>query len=224
MSHPALLQAVAPGVLPRHRHEIGYAAVVLDGAYEEAGDNGRRRLCAGDVVAHGPWEAHLNRTAKGGARVLNLPLPPEGLQPFGRVIDPDTLVRTAERDPRDAVAALLEGYVSVQTVSADWPDILAEAVAAGDRRPLADWAARLGVSPEQLSRGFRKAYGVTPQRYRWEVRSRAALRGLASSASLAELALVHGFADQAHLTRSLRDFAGAPPGALRRSIAFKTGA
>jgi len=222
VSHPPSRQTVQPGCLPRHRHAEGYVAVVLAGAYEEAGDTGRRRVGPGDVVVHQPWEAHLNRTPGAGAQVLNLPLAARGLAPFGRVEDLDGLVRAAARDPREAAAALQAGFQAADTAPADWPDLLAAALAGGDARPLGDWAAAFGLSPEHLSRGFGKVFGVTPQRFRWEARARAALGDLGGAVPLAQLAAVHGFADQAHMTRSVRAVSGRPPGAWRRSNPFKT--
>src|SRR5580658_7033487 len=96
-------------VLPRHRHQHSYLALVVSGGYEEAGDRGRRQVCAGDVVIHGGFEAHLNRYNKKGADVLNLPLPTlmEPAAPFMRAPDPDTAVRLAERDPQGALEFLL---------------------------------------------------------------------------------------------------------------------
>ncbi len=222
MSLPPARQTLAPGRLPRHRHAEGYVAVVLAGAYEEAGDAGRRRLGPGDVVAHAAWEAHLN-SSRGGAQVLNLPLPARGLAAFGRVDDVDGLVRTAGRDPRAAAEQLSEAFEAVPAGPADWPDRLAEALAGGDAASLALWAEAFGVSPERLSRGFRQAFGVSPKRFRAEARARTALASLSATATpLAELALAHGFADQAHMTRAVHALCGAPPGAWRRSSPFKT--
>lgn len=220
MTHPPARQIVEPGALPRHRHAQGYAAVVLGGGYEEAGDAGRRWLVSGDVVIHQGWEAHLNRTPAAGAQVLNLPLPAGALAPFGRIDDVDAVVRTAQHDPREAGARLAADFRPLSAATTDWPDLLAAALSRGDATPLGDWAERLGLSPEHLSRGFGKVFGVTPQRFRWEARSRAALRDLTLTAMpLAELALAHGFADQAHLTRSLRSFSGHTPGAWRNAVA-----
>jgi AraC-like DNA-binding protein len=225
MSHPPARQTVEPGPLPRHRHAEGYVAVVIAGGYEEAGDSGRRRVAPGDVVVHRPWEAHLNRTPGAGAQVLNLPLLRLGLTPFGRVDDVDELVRTAGRDLIAASARLGELFRPAVSTPADWPDLLAEALADGDLHSLGGWAMRFGVSAEHLSRGFGKVFGVTPHRFRWEARSRAAIRDLTLTATpLAELALAHGFADQAHLTRSIRAFSGLTPGAWRASNRFKTAA
>lgn len=222
MSQPPARQTVQPGCLPRHRHAEGYAAVVLSGAYEEAGDAGRRRVSPGDVVVHRAFEAHLNRTAGAGAQVLNLPLPAGELPAFGRADDLDGLVRLALRDPTEAAAMLAEALRPVTPAAPDWPDLLAAALAQGDATPLGAWADVFGLSPEHLSRGFGKVFGVSPQRYRLEARTRAALAALAGPAPLAEVAAAHGFADQAHMTRSIRAVTGRPPGAWKRSNPFKT--
>jgi AraC-like DNA-binding protein len=222
MIQPPARQTVQPGRLPRHRHADGYAAVVLCGAYEEAGDAGRRRVEPGDVVTHRPFEAHLNRTPAAGAQVLNLPLPAGDLPAFGRVDDVDALVRAAERDLLEAAALLAGGFRPAHPSRTDWPDLLAAALASGDAGRLGDWAEVFGLSPEHLSRGFRRVFGVTPQRYRLESRARAALADLTGPAALAEVAAAHGFSDQAHMTRSVRAVTGRPPGAWKRSNPFKT--
>ena len=48
-------------LIERHRHRDFYAAVVLSGRYEEAGAAGRLEACAGDVLVHHPFDAHLDR-------------------------------------------------------------------------------------------------------------------------------------------------------------------
>jgi hypothetical protein len=89
-------QTIRISTLPHHSHQKSYAALVLSGAYEEAGDQGRFYVEAGDVILHDCFEAHLNRFSPSGARVLNLPLPPAyTFKPsVGRVEDMDLLVRT----------------------------------------------------------------------------------------------------------------------------------
>ena len=97
-----------------------------------------------------------------------------------------------------------------------------EAIAAGDPAaaglfPLAE---SLGVSPYRLSRAFPRELGVSLTRYRNRVRvSRALGRLDAGERDLAALAAELGFADQAHLTRTVREHAGAPPGVVRRLLA-----
>lgn len=221
MTHPPARQTVQPGPLPRHRHAEGYAAIVIAGAYEEAGDAGRREVVPGDVVVHQAWEAHLNRTPCRGAQVLNLPLPDSALSAFGRIDDVDGLISAATRDAAEATHLLAQTFRPLAPAHADWPDLLAAALARGEATPLADWALTFGISPEHLSRGFGKVFGVTPQRYRLEARARAAVADIAGLAPLAEVAAAHGFADQAHMTRSVRALTGRAPGSLR-SIPFKT--
>jgi hypothetical protein len=67
-------QTIRTMVLGRHSHEEAYAAMVLSGSYEEAGDQGRFQAEAGDVVLHDSFEAHLDRFPPSGAVILNVRL------------------------------------------------------------------------------------------------------------------------------------------------------
>src|ERR1700677_569690 len=67
-------QTIRTSSLERHVHFEPYVALVLSGGYEEAGDNGRFKVSAGNVVFHDSFEAHLNRFYAQGATVLNLPV------------------------------------------------------------------------------------------------------------------------------------------------------
>lgn len=221
MTHPPLRQRLEAAALPRHRHGEGYLAVVLAGGYLEAGDGGRIRARAGDAIVHRPFEAHLNCVPAAGAQVLNLPLADASLPAFGRIADPDCLARAAEQDLAEAARLACEAFRPAEP-EADWPDELARALS-GPRPSLRAWARERGVSPEHLSRGFRRAYGVTPQRFGWEARARAAWRALVTShAPLAAVALDAGFCDQPHMSRAVLALTGRTPGAWRRSTAFKT--
>lgn len=221
---PPLRQHLAAGAsAARHRHAHGYAALVLDGGYVEAGDAGRRAVSAGEVVLHEGFEAHFNRFGGRGAWVLNLPLPDgwRPIQSFMRVSDPDRIVRAAERDLRAATAGLIEQLAPVAAQPDDWPDHLAIALRGDSRTSLAAWARKKGIAPGSVSRGFRQAYGVSPARYRSEARARRALRRLSDPTSLADLALEAGFADQAHMTRAIVALTGRTPGSWRRLSPFK---
>ena len=80
-------------------------------------------------------------------------------------------------------------------------------------------AASMGVHPVALTRAFRRAYGVPVTAYARRLRLRAAADRVASTDEpLARVAVGAGFADQAHLTRALRDETGLTPGALRRLV------
>ena len=81
-------------------------------------------------------------------------------------------------------------------------------------------AAHLDVSPFRLSRAFTRELGVSLTRYRNRLRvTRAVDRLEAGETHLGRLAADLGFADQAHLTRTVRDHLGHTPTALRRLLA-----
>lgn len=199
--------------MARHRHSEAYVALVLAGGYVEAGDRGRVRVEAGQAVFHAPHESHRNEFFGLGARVLNLPAADCDLGgALGHVDDPDTIARLAERDPCQAGALLRQTFRPSATRLDDWPDLLAEALAADPNLCLAEWADTLGIAPQSLSRGFRRAYGTTPKRFRLELRALEALRRLPGwQGSMATLAAETGFADQAHLTRALVALTGLTP-------------
>jgi AraC-like DNA-binding protein len=83
---------------------------------------------------------------------------------------------------------------------------------AGGLLPLAE---SLDVSPYRLSRAFTRSLGVSLTRYRNRVRVGRALDRLEQGErNLAVLAADLGFADQAHLTRTVREHVGHTPRAL----------
>jgi AraC-like DNA-binding protein len=78
----------------------------------------------------------------------------------------------------------------------------------------------LKASPYRLSRAFSQQMGLSLTRYRNRVRVSRAMDQLArGEPSLADLAAELGFADQAHLTRTVREHLGHTPTTLRRLLA-----
>ena len=95
-----------------------------------------------------------------------------------------------------------------------------EAIATEDPGGLFPLADLLGVSPYRLSRAFPRELGVSLTRYRNRVRVGRALDRLeAGERELAALAADLGFADQAHLTRTVCEHAGTTPAVLRELLA-----
>lgn len=216
-----------PAKIERHKHAHPYAAVVLSGSYEEAGESGRWRVTAGDVLIHPAFSAHCDRVSPRNTRVLDIPLALDRVPHLrrGQITDPDALARIAERDPRAAAEHLIAALRPAACGVMDLPDQLA-AELNSDRPPdsIARWAAAHGVARETLSRQFRALYEVSSARYRVEARARRAWTALVrSTIPFVELAHACGYADQAHLTRDVVALTGRTPGAWRRqSQIFKT--
>jgi AraC-like DNA-binding protein len=223
---PAMAHSVSgfrPSLIERRRHRPGeylarhchcdpFAAVVLAGGYSEAGDRGRVKVTAGDVVLHGPYESHLDRVDAAGADQIVLPwnagIP---LSHIGRVDDPDFLARIAERDPREAAHYLEEHFRPAAASQDDWPDRLAHDLGNDPDLGIHDWADQAELRRESVARGFRRVYGVAPSAFRVRARTLKALAMIGLGDSLADIAAACGFADQSHMSRSVRRLTGHSP-------------
>ena len=84
---------------------------------------------------------------------------------------------------------------------------------------LNDVAEAAGLPAFRLFRAFEKATGMTPHGYQRQARVRLASHLIRSGHGLSEAALMAGFADQAHMTRSFRRTMGVTPGAYRNAYA-----
>jgi len=206
--------------LHRHLHERPFAAIVLAGGYVEAGDTGRHCVTAGEVIIHRAFERHLDRFDPRGAEVLVLPLSARWRGPVrGHIANPDAIARLAERDPI-AAQQLLDREMTTQPVeSLDWPDLLAADLLDAPDLSLARWAAQHGLHAASLSRGFRQQFEITPAQFRLIARTHRAIdRMLGTSIALSTVAAAEGFADQAHMTRSILRQTGRSPRALRGEL------
>lgn len=217
-------------VLPRHHHRAGYANVVLAGRFTEASFAGRFTVAPGEALLHGAFDCHANQalTAR-GPTILRLPwdVAQWGDVPCGedaregrvRVSDPDRLARLAETDPRAAAGELAEMTTPCAPApNPHWADVLAAALGRGEVISIGAWAAHHDLAPATVARGFARAFGTSPRRFRVEARARLAWRqAVHGRTSLSAIAHDLGFADLAHMTRSVRALTGAPPSAWRHA-------
>lgn len=85
---------------------------------------------------------------------------------------------------------------------------------------LSELAALCGLGTSQFAHAFRRSTGVAP--YQWLLKRRVAraksLLAGRPAASLADVAVACGFADQSHLTRSFSRLEGMTPGAWRKTV------
>lgn len=207
--------------LPRHRHLEPYALLLVAGAFEQTSYAGRVTVRSGDLLIQPTLDCHANRMLSGEARVLRLPwshVP--GVGGVYRLRDVDRIVRAAERDWREAselVRLEIGQRDPVAGGEADWPDMLAVDIRSRRVRHLSEWAVSNGLALETVSRGFARLYGVGPARFRGEWRAREAwLQIVGTSDKLVRIAAAAGFADQAHMTRSIVELTGAPPSYWRQ--------
>jgi AraC-like DNA-binding protein len=203
--------------LPRHRHHEAYAIMMVGGKLAQVGYAGRIVLETGQLLVQPVLDCHANEMVSPGADILRLPWPDVAVGGLFALRDPDAVIRTAERDPR-AAAQLAHAMCAAQlSAKTDLPDELACALADDRVESLREWAAERGLARETVSRAFTRAWGIDARRYRSELRARKAwLRITTTSESLASIALATAFADQAHMTRSVRELTGRSPGAWRR--------
>lgn len=83
---------------------------------------------------------------------------------------------------------------------------------------LGDLAASCSLSAAHFARAFRRSTGMPPHRFLMERRvSRARELLVHTSLPLSDIAILCGFADQAHLTKVFRRVLGVTPGSLRPS-------
>lgn len=230
----------APRALPRHVHERTYLSLLLGGTYGE--EIGRREVRHGRLslglrpagVEHKDW------IGRGGGRFFMVELAAERRCALR---DPASLNET---DALGAMLGLYREFREWDVCSPAVVDELTEVLmnCAGQRRrgereppswlrraaesvydrrgrtvPLGDLARDAGVHSAHLSRTFRRHYGRSPAELARQLRVRRACEGLAvADRPLAEIALDAGFADQAHMTRSLTRSVGMTPGRLRRLL------
>lgn len=76
-------------------------------------------------------------------------------------------------------------------------------------------ARSLGTSPRSLIERFRALTGLTPKAFARVARFQRLVRGIDGASSWTDLALAHGYADQAHMIREFKTFSGTTPTAYR---------
>ena len=220
--------------------------IVTAGAMAERGDDGRWiEYGAGDArVTLRTTEHAVTILAEPFSCLLLMPLGGERPAPRteGRLIAPG-LLEAAEVDRADALLEqdlpesklLLQGWAS---------EFLARAIHAAGGRQLREapgWlkavrqrlerasgppldaralAREVGVHPAHLSRAFTQHYGRSMRRFVRERRVARALTALRDSdRTISSIAADAGFADHAHLVRSMRAHLGTTPTSLRQGDA-----
>ncbi|MFE9959873.1 helix-turn-helix domain-containing protein [Micromonospora sp. NPDC005299] len=111
------------------------------------------------------------------------------------------------------VAAVLEEVAWGRLRAAGGPDPLGARVAArlAAGATVAATAAEVGLGARALHRRSRLLFGYGPKTLARILRMRRALDLAGTGTPLAEVAALAGYADQAHLSREVKELAGVPP-------------
>jgi hypothetical protein len=118
----------------------------------------------GDVLLHGAFDCHANRSvSEHRERILRLPWPhnlPEGRF---RVRNPEALTKAAECDPDAATELLRAALIEPPPAALHWTAPLAADLGVNSAIRLEVWSEMHGLSPETVSRGFHRAFDVAPK-------------------------------------------------------------
>jgi AraC family transcriptional regulator len=242
-----------PGArLPRHCHEHAYFCLIRRGTYREEYD-GRQRACGPLMLAfHPPEEMHAEHFGGEEVRSFNIEITPAWARGFAGAALPLDRPFDAQGGPAVGLAVrlfdefehldassplVIEGLMLELLGLCDraargeptvprWlrrvRDFLTERCA--DSLTLADLAAEARVHPGYLAAAFRRHFGCTVGEYVRRQRVVLACRHLAGSdAPLADVALLAGFADQSHFTRTFKRQLGLTPAAYREMTTRATG-
>ncbi|TDF37505.1 AraC family transcriptional regulator [Alteromonadaceae bacterium M269] len=200
--------------LTRHMHKKPYVTLILSGSYIEAGDHGRFEVKPGDILMHGHFAAHANWISPyRDVKTLNIELNDiPNLQAVCTSDSFDSVIKYAKYDIPLALNELFSSIVPKAQPLSDWPEVLAKAIRNDPIKDIGYWCKFLDLTPGTVSRGFKRAFGVTVTQYRATVRARGALLKLRKeNVSLSELAYAWGFSDQPHFTRAIRALTGQTP-------------
>lgn len=208
LADPATVYAARAGDEQSIAHRVGAddssTSLVLYPALLADLTAGHRQAPAGPLHTSGRVDlAHrrLLAGARGGADRFELG--DAVLRLASALLDPEQCVTAAPSDARGSRRKMVEAAKEA---------LVADPVSLG----LESLARHVSVSPTYLSRVFRRETGQTLTRFRNRLRVRMVLDRIeAGETSLARLAAELGFADHAHLTRTVRDEVGCTPSAVR---------
>ena len=128
---------------------------------------------------------------------------------------PSREARVLAEEVAVAPEAGLEAWLGVRSARAEVPrigSVVFELASIGT--PVAAMADGLGVGVRQLHRRCLHLFGYGPQHLVRVLRLGRALHAARTGLPLVEVAVTTGYADQAHLSREVRDLAGTTPSRL----------
>jgi len=236
--------------LDTHAHESPFLGLTLDGCFHESVGNRQFEYCRRSVLYRGAGEEHSLAVDRTDVRCFVIELDPGEIERRYELQLPSSLkyaetgafaslmigVYREFRHPDSASWLAIQGLVLQLLVTASrsstdlhrpqWLDRVAELLRERFRcrLTLEEIAAQVGVPAARLSCVFRNVYrrSLAEEQRRLRV-DYACQRLLEPDASLAEIALEAGFADQPHFCRAFKAAMGMTPAQYRAVMRGKGG-
>src|SRR5215469_7318806 len=232
-------------VLPKHSHEQAYFSFVWRGGYQEQCGQCLRGCEPATAAFHPAGEVHADRFSDRGGHLLNLEFKPWVLETVKdrnrprltpRTFDGGLVVELGLKlckamgvdDPcavhliQDlAFEILAESFESPSKASCEsprWVGDVTEMLHARFNEPLslALVSAYVGFHPVHVARTFRRHYRCSVREYLQRIRIGFSCRMIAKDdLPLADIALMAGFCDQSHLSKSFKRSTGMSPAEFR---------
>jgi AraC family transcriptional regulator len=233
--------------VPRHCHEHAYFCLIRSGTYRED-YGGKHRSCGPLMLAfHPAEEVHAEEFGGDEVRSFNLEITSSWLrcingkppvhQPFDTKSGPlvALMVRLFEEfEQPDVSSSLMIEGLTLELLGLcvrenrrgssipQWLKRIRDQLREQCTAPftLAALAADAGVQPGYVASAFRRHFGCTVGEFVRRERVALACQRLANSnTSLADIAILTGFADQSHFTRTFKRQIGLTPSAYRKMAA-----
>jgi AraC family transcriptional regulator len=243
LGHVSSMRFLPDLTLQSHRHPQATIAVILAGGFAGTYRAGERDCGPRSVIVEPAGEPHGNRFGQAETAIFTVSLSSEGVARsvegaarrfrYERDAFAELIARRAahELDRPDDITPMAVEAASLELIARVTrtarlerrPPWLAEARAVLHDRyassiSLGEVAAAVGVEPERLARGFRRAFGEPLAGYLRRIRVDAAAQLLASTdRPISGIAGDVGFADQSHLTRWFGRYLGTTPWQYREA-------
>ncbi len=236
-------------VIPQHEHEHAFFCLVTAGQASRQWPGRHGADAPMRLTMFPAEQPHQNLWGRDGGEALHLEFSAGWMQRagaaarvLGRAADFDrglplaVAARVASecRQPDDVTPLAVEGLVlellaacrredaALPAAAPPWLQRAADRLRDDWRTPpgLAELAREAGVSPDHLTRRFRAAFGLRPGEFLRRRRIDEARRLMHETpASLADIALACGFADQSHFGRVFKRLHGVSPERFRAAAA-----
>ncbi len=232
-----------PHKVPPHTHERAYVSLVLDGAYRERFAGRTIEYQPFTLAFHPPYFSHHDEIGAQRARFFAVEFDPTYMAMLSAEARPEIELQGGKAawiavelygkflhgmEPLGAEALITELFVEasrrksqLERSAPHWLARVEERLRAEyvDPPTLIELAADAGVHPVHLSRTFRAFRRESIAHALWRLKAQHAVRKMRSgAATLADIALEAGFADQSHFTRIFKRITGLTPEACRRVI------